>query len=833
MSARTGVTLAPGIELAGVDTDDGTQYPMNVVVLPGDGASEATGDEAGRILIRFGYQPSAFDAATVREYSDRLRTLLREMISHPDRAVSRLRLLEPAEEARVLAAGTDHVAGHRVRGGCLEEFAAQVRRRPDKTAVECRDRALTYAELDRRANRLAHALISRGVRPEQPVAVLLERDVEMVVAVFGIVKAGAVYVPMDPSYPRDRLEYMVGDAAAVAAVTTGGVLDDLGGLPFADAVSVLRLDDAELVGEQPPTWDDDPADARRGLTLDALAYVIYTSGTTGRPKGVAVSHTGFAGLIALQEDVVGATDRERYLHFASTSFDVAVWQMMLPLLSGGTSVIAPEEVRLPGHELLDYAAAHRVTGINLLPSFLAAMPDDAQVDPDVFFVVGAERLDPALARRWGDGRRALFNAYGPTEVTINAVTWRYDPPSSGRRQPTPRTPRCRSGGPTPTSAPTSSTAGCCPSASGWWASSTSPVPASPAATSACAGRPPRRSSPTPSVPPGERMYRTGDRVRWRADGQLIYLGRTDDQVKVRGVRIEPAEIEAALARHPDVRAGRRRGPRGPSRRTAPRRLRRPGRRRADRAGRAPCGPRGGPADRDGAHRAGAARPPAAGPEREARPRRAAGSRPRVDAVAGARHAGRVRAAGRAARGAGERRDRARRRVHRRRRRQHRLPRARLAGRAPGGGPVRARRARGRHDRRDRGARHRRAGRRRRGAGDRPAARPRPDPAGHRRHRSGSAVLRPPRRRLRDRLHRAGARAPVRPAGDRAAAAPAGGVPGARDDDRRARRELPRDDPRDRSRRARTTCSGTRSAATWCTPSRPCSPTTARRSPSPG
>ena len=126
-----------------------------------------------------------------------------------------------------------------------------------------------------------------------------------------------------------------------------------------------------------------------------------------------MSHTGFAGLIALQEDVVGATDRERYLHFASTSFDVAVWQMMLPLLSGGTSVIAPEEVRLPGHELLDYAAAHRVTGINLLPSFLAAMPDDAQVDPDVFFVVGAERLDPALARRWGDGRRALSTPTAP------------------------------------------------------------------------------------------------------------------------------------------------------------------------------------------------------------------------------------------------------------------------------------------------------------------------------------------------------------------------------------------------------------------------------------
>ncbi|WP_373695075.1 amino acid adenylation domain-containing protein [Actinomycetospora aeridis] len=533
MSARTGVTLAPGVVLDGVATDDGTHYPMNVVVLPEE-----------RILVRFGYQPRAFDEETVRRIGDRLRTLLRDMVDHPERPVARLRLLEPAREARVLAAGTEHVAGHRVRGGCLEEFGARVREHPDADAVECRDRVLTYAELDRRANRLAHALLAHGVRPEQPVAVLLGRDVEMIVAVLGIFKAGAVYVPMDPTYPRDRLEYMVGDAAAVAAVTTSDVTVDL---PLT-GVPVVRLDDPALVAPS-PSWDTDPTDARRGTTEQSLAYVIYTSGTTGRPKGVAVSHSGFAGLIALQEDVVGV-GRERYLHFATTSFDVAIWQMMLPLLSGGTSVIAPEEVRLPGPELLTYITDHRVTGINLLPSFLAAMPDDARIDPDVFMVVGAERLDPAVARRWGDGRRALFNAYGPTEVTINAVTWHYDPAQivDADEGPLPI------GRPDPDVRAYVLDSGLLPVDVGMVGELYLAGPGLARGYLNLPAQTARTFVADPFGPAGERMYRTGDRVRWRADDQLVYLGRTDDQVKVRGVRIEPGDIESALARHPDVRA---------------------------------------------------------------------------------------------------------------------------------------------------------------------------------------------------------------------------------------------------------------------------------------
>ncbi|MCX4678857.1 amino acid adenylation domain-containing protein [Streptomyces sp. NBC_01433] len=525
LSSRKRTPLAPGLDLAGVDITDATHYALTVIVIP---------DE--EITIGLGYQPRAFAAETVRDYGRWLHNLLREIVDDPARPAIRLPALDPDERARMLRTGAGAVPV-KARGHWLEEFAAQVRRRPDAEALVCRDRSLSYAELDRRANRLAHALIGRGVRPQDPVAVLLGRDIEMTVALFGVAKAGAVYVPMDASYPRERLAYMFDDIAPSAAVTTGAEL------PVDRGIPVLRLDDPATLAS---AADTDPAGARARLTEDALAYVIYTSGTTGRPKGVGVTHRGVPDLIALQEEVVGVTENDRYLHFASTGFDVAFWQTMVPLLSGGTSVIAPEEVRVPGDELLDYIVEHRVTGVNLLPSFLAAMPDDRTVDPDVFFVVGAERLDPGLARRWGRGRRALFNAYGPTEVTINSTTWHYDPDDAG---PLPI------GRPDPNVRAYVLDGGLQPAGVGVTGEL---YLGGPSLARGYLGRPGLTAATfvaDPFGPPGTRMYRTGDLVRWRPDGQLVFLGRADHQVKVRGFRVELGEIESTLTSHPDVRAG--------------------------------------------------------------------------------------------------------------------------------------------------------------------------------------------------------------------------------------------------------------------------------------
>ncbi|TCP45110.1 non-ribosomal peptide synthase protein (TIGR01720 family)/amino acid adenylation domain-containing protein [Tamaricihabitans halophyticus] len=530
LSNRNQVNVESGLNLSGVDITDATHYSLTLVVIPGE-----------EITLGFGYQPQVFTADTVRDYARWLRNLLAEMIADPSLPVARLRTLDDTERAGLLRAGTGS-APARPRADLLTEIGNWVRDRPDAEAVVCRERSLSYAELDRLANLLAQALLASGVRPQQQVAVLLERDIEMVIALLGVLKAGAVYLPMDLSYPVDRLAYMFTDAAPAAAVTSAAALAAHGdALPA--AIPVLRLDDPVTLREPAERCYADPDWARAELTEDALAYVIYTSGTTGRPKGVAVPHRGFPDLAALLDEGFGLAEQERLLHFASPGFDVSIAQILLPLLAGGTCVIAPDEVRVPGNELLDYIAEHRVTSVNLLPSFLAAMPDDRPLDPEVLLLVGAERLDPALASRWGD-RRGLVNCYGPTEAMINAVTWRYAPDDPG---PLPI------GRPDPNIRAYVLDAGLQPVGVGI----TGELYLSGSKLARGYLRQPgltaRSFLADPFGPAGTRMYRTGDLVSWRPDGQLAFLGRADDQVKLRGFRIELTEIETVLGRHQDVR----------------------------------------------------------------------------------------------------------------------------------------------------------------------------------------------------------------------------------------------------------------------------------------
>nr|WP_030410856.1 non-ribosomal peptide synthetase [Streptomyces sp. NRRL S-1448] len=467
------------------------------------------------------YHTDLFDAATAHRIADQLTTLLTALADDPERPLGALPLA-PAEELRRLL--TDrHGDAPQVPPATLPElFARQVSQRPDAPAVADGDRVLTYAELDTAANRLAHRLISRGVGPERLVALALPRGTDMVVAQLAVAKAGGAFLPVDPAYPAERREFMVRDSAAAL------VLDD----------------PAEVWCPDGPTTAPTDADRLAPLTTDHPAYVIYTSGSTGTPKAVVVPHTGLAGFAAAAADRYDVHPGDRVLQFASPSFDASVLELCISLLAGAT-LIAGEEGPLVGDRLAQVLADRRITHTLIPPAALATVPPEtARTLPDLrTLIVGAEACPADLVDHWAPGRR-MINSYGPTEATVVA-TWT-GPLTPGAGAP-------------PIGQPVAGTRAYVLDGA------LRPVPVGVTGELYVAGaglargylaRPgltAARFPADPYGPPGSRMYRTGDLVRWGADGQLRYAGRTDDQVKVRGYRIEPGEIESALRRAAQVR----------------------------------------------------------------------------------------------------------------------------------------------------------------------------------------------------------------------------------------------------------------------------------------
>ncbi|MCF3122471.1 amino acid adenylation domain-containing protein, partial [Streptomyces arenae] len=487
------------------------------------------------IRVDFDAHPGLYDAGELAAHQDRYVDFLGRMArawADPDGFVGRVGLLG-AEETD---AATARDAAPDEPGPALPAlFEEHVRRAPDATAVESEGTTLDYAELNARANRLARLLVARGIGPEDRVALLLPRSELFAVAVLGVLKAGAAYVPVDPGYPARRIGHILADAAPTCVV----VAEATASLAADAQAPVLVLDAPATTATLAGHVADDLTDADRTapLTPARPAYVIYTSGSTGLPKGVVVTHAGIPNLTSAVVAHLGVRPGSRVLQFASTGFDAVVLELCMSLLTGATLVFAPGEKLLPGHPLAGFTRRARITHALLPPSSLAVLDPAGDLPPGMSFFVGGEACPAELAARWS-AEHLMVNAYGPTETTVAATM---SAPLTGDGEP-----------------PIGSALG--GTRLHVLDSGLAPVPpgvpgelyvAGPGVARGYLGRPAltgERFVADPFGGPGERMYRTGDLVRQRADRTLEFVGRADDQVKIRGYRIEPGEAENALLR---------------------------------------------------------------------------------------------------------------------------------------------------------------------------------------------------------------------------------------------------------------------------------------------
>jgi amino acid adenylation domain-containing protein len=474
------------------------------------------------------YAADLFDRGTVERMAERFAVLLEGIAADPDRPASALPLLPAAERRLVLHEWNATDASWPRESRLHDLFAARAARSPGATALVHGERSVTCAELDAASARVARELRARGIGPESRVGVCLERTPELVAALLGVLRAGAAYVPLDPAYPRERIAFILRDAATPLVLTQGSLAD---GLP-AGGAELLRVEELSAgPGDLPES----------GATAENAAYLIYTSGSTGTPKGVVIEHRSAVAFLEWARGEFTAEELSGVLASTSVCFDLSVFELFLPLAVGGTIVLAENALELPR-----LPARDRVTLVNTVPSAAAELVRAGGIPASVLSVnLAGEPLKGALAEALhAAGVGTVRNLYGPSEDTTYS-TWSAVPRGAGR-EPTIGRPVANTRAyvldgslePAPVGVPGELYLAGAGLARGYL------------------GRPgmtAERFVPDPFSADGGRLYRTGDRARWLPAGELEFLGRLDHQVKLRGFRIEPGEIEAALLRHPAVR----------------------------------------------------------------------------------------------------------------------------------------------------------------------------------------------------------------------------------------------------------------------------------------
>ncbi|MFC9552147.1 amino acid adenylation domain-containing protein [Rhodococcus sp. NPDC056960] len=529
-SRTSEAALAPGLALVPVSFEERTAK-FDLVF----NFTEHLDDD--RVELRVEYGSDLFDRDTAEKIARRHVTVLDAVASDPGIPVGDLDVFL-GDERELVVRGFNDTAHPVAEETFSEAFARHVAATPDAVAVVDADGEVTYAELSVRADRVAALLRRRGVTVEDVVGLAVPRSAQMVAVVLGVLRLGAAYLPLDLNHPSDRISYMLADSAARLLVTTVGESPRIADV---DGLDRVLLDDASVAAELGTEGDERLPQPPRGL--DHAAYVIYTSGSTGKPKGAILTHDGIPSLVATAEQRMKLVPGSVVMQFASIGFDVAVFELSMALCTGSRLVIVPDESRVAGPELTEFMTHHGVTHAIIPPSLLAALPPGCDVPDGCTVLVGTETVPPELIGRWAE-RLNLLAAYGLTEATVNNTLWQAQPGWNSA---------------VPIGIPD-------PNEQAYVLDDRlHPVPPGVAGELYIAGRGLARGYlgrsdltsgrfvTNPFGEPGTRMYRTGDRARWRADGNIDFLGRVDDQVKIRGFRIELGEIIAALGSHPAVK----------------------------------------------------------------------------------------------------------------------------------------------------------------------------------------------------------------------------------------------------------------------------------------
>ena len=531
----------------------------------------------------FEYNSALFDADRIVRMGHHYKTLLQDVVAHPDRPISQLQLLDSPEQQQILQGWNQTQAQFPV-GAFQTFFEAQVQKTPEAIAARCGSETLTYQALNRRANRLARILQAQGVKPDTIVPILAERGLLFLIGILAILKAGGAYLPLDPHHPSQRLSQVIGQCQ----MSTNQLSETLVGMPTPageanlviaarNQANLLESTCAQFDGEQCPQFlyledlleqDYDDHDLPLAVTPQHLAYVIFTSGSTGVPKGAMIEQAGMLNHLQVMNQVLELGSEDVVAQTASQCFDISVWQYLSALMVGGCVQIIPdEEVRDP-IALLDQLQAHGISVLEIVPSLLQALINELEVSPQAnpngtdrsaqwdltslrWLIPTGETLPPELCRRWLTlhPHIPMLNAYGPAEcsddVTLYAITT--PPPEDWHQIPIGR-----------------------PVANMQiyvLDQYQQPVPVGIGGEIYIGGigvgrgylNDPERTAQAFLDNPfsdgqGQRLYRTGDLGRYQADGTLVFLGRSDHQVKVRGFRIELGEIESVLSRHSHVEA---------------------------------------------------------------------------------------------------------------------------------------------------------------------------------------------------------------------------------------------------------------------------------------